>query len=141
MAGDGDKEAVICGEKDLIQYFFRAHRLRRRRLARDPVPQLVALGEARLKAPGRERSLDDSPVAAPVARVDADVLAEFLQDQGRELGRAGGQAQSLERDLRRLQRPEQGTDEVAVRGVDALLINLPLPEVARLPGLRDAVAC
>lgn len=71
--------------------------------------------------------------------MNADALAEEFLDHRLERGRAGGQVQAIEGVIGGLKGAGQWGDVVVIRSVDALLVDLLLPEVVSDEGLVDAV--
>lgn len=141
VAGHTDKGILLAAssEEDLAQRGGRADILRSAGLSGNAVPELVVLGETALDAPGGEQVLDVGLAAAVVAGVDADALAEKLLDQRLEGGSAVGQVQAVEGVVGGLEGAGQWGDVVVVWSVDALLVDLLLPEVVGDEGLVDAV--
>lgn len=159
VAGDGDEQILLfllvveagafrrrVGTEDgpvpqLVQHGERACVLGRTGLGGHAVPELVALGEARLDAVGREGPLDDGLVAAAIARVDGDVFAQLLKHDGRVSRRHGARrpAQPVKRRRNGLQAACERADVEEVRRMDLLLVDQLLPKVVRDLGLRDPV--
>jgi hypothetical protein len=75
-----------------------------------------------------------------VAGVNADALAEEFLDHRLEIGRAVGQIQAIEGVIGGLEGTSQRGDVVVIRSVDALLVDLLLPEVVSDEGLVDAIS-
>lgn len=141
VAGHTDKGIILAArrEENLAQHGSAADILGGAGLLGDAVPQLVVLRETVLDAPGREQVLDVGLAVAVVAGVDADALAQEFLDHGLERGGAVGQLQAGEGVVGGLEGTGQRGDIVVVWGVDALLLDLLLPEVVRDEGLVDAV--
>ena len=138
MARHTDPRTRI-GHKNLIQHRLTAHRLRAARLGRHPIPQLIARGKARLEAPAGHGIANDGARAAPIARVDADALAQAVLDRRHErLRRRQQRAQPRERDVGRLQTPEEGRGVVGLGRGDLFDAQGVCPEVGGRLGLRDA---
>lgn len=126
-------------EEDIAQRRCTTDILRAASLRGHAVPQLVVLCEALLDAPSREQVLDVALTAAVVAGVDADALAEEFLDLRLECRGVVGQVQAGEGVVGGLEGTGQRGDVVVVWGVDALLVDLLLPEVVCDERLIDAV--
>jgi len=79
VRGYGDPGMIVSTE-DGVQNFLRSCVLCIVRLARDPIPELVVLGQAWIDVVVWKEIVDVCPVAPPVARVDIDTFSEKLSD-------------------------------------------------------------
>lgn len=126
---------VFLGHKHLVQHDFTPVVLRRGRLRRDPVPDLVRLAERAIKPVTGEPLRDGAGVAPPVARVRADCLAEKLLHRRRERV-LRGQGQRRVGQVCGLQAARQWGYVVVLRRLELLRGELGHPEGVCGLGLR-----
>lgn len=142
MAGNRHKPILFLAKKrrriiqsgpDLVERMQRTRILARAALARDSVPQLVALGKPRFNTVLWPRSMDSGFVAAAITRVNRDALAQTLENQ-----RLFGTQKAVEGRVESLQAARQRAHKVRVWRVDVLDAQTRLPIVMRGLCLRDA---
>ena len=142
VRSDRNKGLLLTrAEEDLSQGLRTSNILRTTRFRHHTIPQLVLLGEALLNRPRGEQVMNIATTAPVVTSVDADSLPEKLLDSRLEFRAPLGQMQARECQVGSLQGASQGTNVVVIGSVDALVVNLFLPESVCAQGLGNTILC